>query len=50
MNLSPASLAARGFQWQVTEMLAGSRATVSFEFDEAGLDEHWAAFLAFARR
>ncbi|MBX9349510.1 diguanylate cyclase [Chromobacterium vaccinii] len=47
VNLSPASLAAKGFQWQAMEMLGGSRATVSFEFDEAGLDEHWDAFLAF---
>ncbi|WP_434631875.1 bifunctional diguanylate cyclase/phosphodiesterase [Chromobacterium sp. CV08] len=47
VNMSPASLAARGFQWQVMAMLGGSRTTVSFEFDEAGLDEHWDAFLAF---
>ncbi|AXE37013.1 LapD/MoxY N-terminal periplasmic domain-containing protein [Chromobacterium phragmitis] len=47
VNMSPASLADKDFRSRTLDALRGGRATVAFEFDETGLDEHWDAFLAF---
>ncbi|QND82572.1 Membrane bound c-di-GMP receptor LapD [Chromobacterium vaccinii] len=47
VNISPASLAAKGFRSRVLDALRGSRTMVSFEFDETGLEEYWDAFLDF---
>ncbi|UTH75986.1 LapD/MoxY N-terminal periplasmic domain-containing protein [Chromobacterium sp. IIBBL 290-4] len=47
VNLSPASLAEPAFAGRVKDMTRGSKLSITFEFDETGLEEQWDAFLAF---
>jgi EAL domain-containing protein (putative c-di-GMP-specific phosphodiesterase class I)/GGDEF domain-containing protein len=50
INVSPASLSAADFLPQAQQLLGKHpKRRIHFEFDEAGLEDNWQAFVAFAR-